>query len=518
MLKSIIFSDEITIWWTKDDFFKKADEYKMYLDGEYCGSTKKTHYTFLNLQAEQGYRVCIEAYLNGEVKALKNYVMETKRAKKRLDITQPPYNAVGDGKTLNTKALQKALKDCREDEYVYFPAGKFLSGALTVYSDTEIYLEEGAILQGTENYEDYLPKIKSRFEGTEMMCYQSLLNIGELDCNDYTRPCKNIVIRGKGEIYGGGRPLAVAIINREKELLKDLLENNAEYVKTCENEDTIPGRARGRLIQLCNCENVILSGVTMGYGPAWNIHFIYCKDITAYNCKIRSNTLLDENGETIRETVWNGDGIDPDSSEDCVIFNTTFNTGDDCIAIKSGKNPEGNIVNRPTKNIYIFDCFVENGHGIAIGSEMSGGVENVYIWDCDMRYASHGLHIKTTKKRGGYIKNLFVTDSFVCVVYVRCVSYNDDGEGAETLPILSDFFFENLTISGVKKPTGEKIYASLEGFAEDGHRLKNVTFNDVYVVSKKGSGIFYMNNVDYLECHNVQYVTEEEAKLSVDLN
>lgn len=512
MLKSIIFSDEITIWWTKDEFLKKADEYKVYLNGEYCGNTQKTHYTFLNLKVKQAYQVCVEAYLSGELKTIKNYEFETKQAKKRLDVTKPPYNAVGDGKTLNTKALQKALKDCQANEYIYFPAGKFLSGALTVYSDTEIYLEEGAVLQGTDNYEDYLPKIKSRFEGTEMMCYQSLLNIGELDCNDYTRPCKNIAIRGKGEIYGGGRPLAIAMLNREKELLKDFLANNAEYVKTCENEDSIPGRARGRLIQMCNCENVVLSGATMGYGPSWNIQFIYCKDVVTYGCKVCSNTVLNEKGELIRESVWNGDGWAPDSSENCVIFNTTFRTGDDCIAIKSGKNPEGNIVNRPTKNVYIFDCFVEDGHSISIGSEMSGGVENVYIWDCDLSNAYYGVQVKTTKKRGGYVKNLFVFDSLVRVIYARCAAYNDDGEGAETPPRLTNFFYENVKILGLKRVTGEMIYVWLEGFEEPEYHINNISIKDSYVVAKENGNVLYTNNVDNLEWINVQYLTQEEVK------
>ena len=125
--------------------------------------------------------------------------------------------------------------------------------------------------------------------------------------------------------------------------MKKFLDNNADYVKTCENENTLPGRVRGRLINMSNCQNVVTSGITMQFGPAWNIHMIYSKDITTCGCKI------------VSKGVWNGDGWDPDSSENCVVFNTEFRTHDDAIAIKSGKNPEGNVINRPTKNVYIFN-------------------------------------------------------------------------------------------------------------------------------------------------------------------
>ena len=511
MFQQIVFSDEITCFWDKEEF-SRSKRYIVYINGERHGETDKTHYTFANVSPDTDYQIRIEGYCENELKGVKELCEHTLKAKRRIDVSLAPYNAVGDGKTLNTKALQMALNDCSEDEYIYFPKGIFLSGGLIVHSNTEIYLEEGAVLQGSQKYEDYLPKIKSRFEGVEMMCYQSLLNIGELDCNDYTRPCKNIAIRGKGEIYGGGRPLAVAMLEREKVLMKEFLENNAEYIKTCENENSVPGRARGRLIQMANCENVVLSGVTMGYGPSWNIHFIYCKNVVTYGCKICSNNLLNEKGEIVKEAVWNGDGWDPDSSEDCFVFDTVFRTGDDCVAIKSGKNPEGNQINRPTRNVYVFDCFVEDGHSISIGSEMSGGVENVYIWDCDLRNSYFGVQVKYTKKRGGYVKNLFVYDSVMHVIYARCPTYNDDGEGAKTPPILSDFFYENIKILGLKRQNGEADYVWLEGFEEPEYHLKNVVFKDVFLAAEKDAETFYAKNVDNLVWNNVQYLTQEEVK------
>lgn len=500
MLKQIIFSNEITLWWTKDEF-DYADCYKLYLDGKAHGKTNKTHYSFLSLSAEQTYDIYIEAYKGKKLTNKQHLSLATAKEKNRIDVTKEPYNAVGDGKTMNTQAIQNALNDCRENDYVYFPAGTYLTGALDVHSDTELYFEQGSILQGSEDPNDYLPKIKSRFEGIERMCYRSLLNMGDLESNGGYN-CKNVTIKGKGCIFGGGRPLALNTIANEKERFKTHPEEFPDDIAACECADTPFGRARGRLLNISNCENVILSGVDVGYGPAWNVHFIYSKDITTYGCIIRSNNWYDENGKIKNEHVWNGDGWDPDSSENCAIFDTEFVTGDDCVAIKSGKNPEGNIVNRPTKNVYIFDCKTNEGHSIAIGSEMSGGVENVYVWDCDLKNCNMGVQIKATRERGGYVRNVNVRDSQMKSIYVRAkVNYNNDGEPAKTLPVLENYNYENVELYGHEE-NGQIHYIYLEGYEENGHRLTNVNIKNVNLVgAKQGEGI-YQDCVENINIEN----------------
>lgn len=138
---------------------------------------------------------------------------------------------------------------------VYVPAGTFLTGALTLHDHMELYLEEGAVLQGSSNPEDYLPRIPSRFEGTERECYQSLLNLGVMD---HQAGCtsEDVLIRGKGTISGGGRLLAERMMAAERERLKEYIHSLGDKVLECENANTIPGRARGRLIQICNAKNV----------------------------------------------------------------------------------------------------------------------------------------------------------------------------------------------------------------------------------------------------------------------
>ena len=200
---------------------------------------------------------------------------------------------------------------------------------------------------------------------------------------------------------------------------------------------------------------------------------IYSDNVVTHNCTFRS------------EKVWNGDGWDPDSSTNCTLFNAKFYTGDDAVAVKSGKNPEGNIVNRPCEHIRVFDCVSYYGHGITMGSEMSGGISDVRIWDCDMGDSTYGIEIKGTKKRGGYVRNINVRDSRVCRVLMHSVGYNDDGEPAPTVPYFEDCTFENLEITAITYGKDEQRTAcaaiELSGFDEPGHEIKNIRFKDITI-------------------------------------
>ena len=385
-------------------------------------------------------------------------------------MTKAPYMAAGDGVTMDTRAIQRAIDDCGAGDVVYLPGGIYKTGALRLHSNMELYLEEGATLQGTDNPEDYLPRIWSRFEGTELSCYSSLLNMGELDHKSGAN-CENILIRGKGTIASGGRSLAKNVIDLETERLKEELAALGDKIKEYEKPETIPGRVRPRLINISNCQNVRISGVTLKDGASWNVHMIYSDHIVTDHCKFYS------------QDVWNGDGWDPDSSSNCAIFGCVFYTGDDSIAIKSGKNPEGNQIGRPSCNIKIFDCKCAFGHGITIGSEMSGGVENVKIWDCDMGASLCGIEIKGTKKRGGYVRKVHVRDCRAARVMFHSVTYNDDGTGAAETPVFEDCIFERMQITGKcfdhDGAYHEANCIELVGFEQPGHALRNILLKDI---------------------------------------
>lgn len=495
MINQIIFDDEITLWWQESDFSAAGARYELYLDGKLHGTTDKTHYSFLGLCAQSEYQIKMKAFLKEEAWYEKELTASTAKAKKAIDVTKPPYNAIGDGTTLNTKALQTAINDCGEGERVYLPAGVYKTGALTLHSDMELYLCEGAVLQGSDEVEDYLPKIKSRFEGLELLCYQSLLNIGEMDHTaGYTS--KNVVIRGKGSIYGGGATLCDRIMEVEGERLekelKERLPNEEE--RKIEIAHYAP-RARGRLINSNNTENLIIAGLALGFAASWNLHFVYSKDIVTYGCSISS------------KGVRNGDGWDPDSSENCVLFDTVFDTHDNAVAIKSGKNPEGNIVNRPTKNVMIFDCRGTND--LAVGSEISGGIDGVYIWDCFF-LNSWGINIKTTPERGAYMRNIRVTNSELATVTVRTrLPYNNDGEGAGELTVVENLHFENLILHGLWKEDARRGTKKLlppifaEGFDEEAFKIRGMTLRNIRILPTGAQ------ELQSIVCKNVKGLTLE---------
>lgn len=494
--------DEISLYWEKPEGFGAQLYYQIFCDSVLAGETQKTHFEAAGLEPGRKYHFCVKAFqkknadkacklAETEVMTSGEIVAVTPAKRRRIDVTCSPYYASGDGKSLNTDRIQQAIDDCGKGECVYFPKGIYLTGALRLHSDMELYLEEGALLQGTDEPEDYLPRIYSRFEGTEMECYSSLLNLGWLDHKgDYN--CRNVVIRGKGSIRSGGRILAGRVIEHEQKRLKEYLDSHPEMAAECEKPETIPGRVRPRLINMSNCQNIVLSGISLGNGASWNVHFIYSEHILTKNCSFYS------------EDVWNGDGWDPDSSTDCTIFGCEFHTGDDMIAIKSGKNPQGNIIGRPAERIRIFDCHCSAGHGIAIGSEMSGGVNDVKIWDCNLADSKYGIEIKGTAKRGGYVRNVQVRDCVIPRLLFHSVDYNDDGESAPYPPIFSDCRFERLYILGEYLEAGhirqECNAIEFLGFDRKGYELNHILLKDIVIGVETRSRV---QNISLQYCRNI---------------
>lgn len=485
-------SNEIVIYWDKPENATKTTSYTIYLNDALVGSTSKTHGKVSELKPDTEYKLSI---VNNDNDEKKDIICKTRVLKKRIDVVKD-FNAVNDGETLNTKAIQNAIDACTENDELYFPQGVYLTGALKLHSNMDIYLEEGAVLQGTSDLKDYSPKIKSRFEGYEMECYQSLLNLGDLD-HTAGPNCENILIYGKGAIYGGGAELAKSIARSETERLREYIESLGDRIKEYEKPETIASRARGRLINMSNCKNVWLHGLDLGRAPSWNVHFIYSDEIYTDECTFYS------------EGIWNGDGWDPDSSTNSTIFNCKFFTEDDSVAIKSGKNPEGNVINRPTKNIRVFDCVTSFGHGICMGSEMSGGIEDIRIWDCEVGPTWSGIEIKATKKRGGYVKNIYVRDVTASHIQVHSVGYNDDGIGAKEPPIFENCHFKNMRLLGkfLDNNAGKNEWHDcpaihVQGFDVPGYEARNMTFTNIEFLDKKDD---IMDHILLKDCIDIYF-------------
>ena len=428
---------KVSILWDKQYRATKA-VYQVLLNGKLHGTTSKTNYTFGNLKPESFYK--IEVAVKEEKSGDKTAILSFKTAAKSKIFNILDFGAKADTAVKNTKAIQAAIDACTVGGTVYIPAGTFISGALFLKSDMTLHIEKGGVLKGSTAVDDYLPMVFNRFEGWELNTYASLINAGKMDRSG-TYNVKNVRISGDGTISGGGKKLGTAMIN-------------ASGI-----------RSRGRLICLMNCQDVSISGITVTEPPSWTVHYIYSDNISCHNLNI------------ITEGIRNGDGIDPDSSTDSYIFNCTFSTGDDCIAIKSGKNPEGFYVGKPTKNVRITDCDFEKGHGISIGSEMSGGVSDVLVQDCKAGALLHGMQIKGTKDRGGYVKNVTVADCQLLKITVfSAVNYNNDGEAAPVVPTFENFIFKNidLTAASIKESV-----ININGFKDPAHKLKKVVLSNV---------------------------------------
>ena len=441
-MKYLAYSNKIVVYLTFDEF-DKNNFYSYYLNDQLLDKGLITNYTFVNLLNDTLYHVKV---LSND-KALFDEYVKTSPGRD-LIIVEVSDNT---GVTNVTKEVQHYLNLANSKNKIVFPKGKYLCGALFIHSDTEIYLEKDAFIQGSPLAKDYLPKIKSRFEGYEVMAYASLLNIGELD-HTKGATTNNIIIHGEGTIYGGDRALRFDMLELEKD------------------HPVINDRWRNRLINISNCSNVIIDGLHLGHSASWNLHPTYSDHIYIHHCDFKSGGLP------------NGDGIDPDSCHDMDMFADTFDVGDDCVAIKSGKNPEGNIINIPCHNLSIFDCVSNGSHGCAIGSEISGGIHNVDIFNCDFAQSYFGIHIKTTNKRGSYVKDVRVKDCITSTIYIHRVDYNDDGESSNEITKFDNFTFNNVTITGISVKPPKIIQAFphifVEGF-EDYKVFNNIYFNNI---------------------------------------
>ncbi len=432
-------SDEVTLLWDKIEAPAPAVTYEVLSGDQPLMSTAKTHFTAKGLAPDRDYIFTVRAHdASGRVSRQTDRIA-VHTAPKEPVLSVEAYGARGDGTTNNTKAIQAAIDACPVGGTVLIPRGVFVSGALYLKSDMTLQVAAGGTLKGSTALADYEPQFLNRFEGWELKTYASLLNAGRLDHGGPPN-VHNLSIRGEGRIAGGGAPLAQAMIAAQGL------------------------RSRGRLLCLMNCTNLEIQGLTLEEPPSWTLHFVYCENVTCQDL-------------TITTAIRNGDGIDPDSSRNCYIVNCAFDTGDDCIAIKSGKNPEGNVVNRPTENVWIVDCRFQRGHGISIGSEMSGGVRNVLVQDCVAGALLNGFQIKATKDRGSVVENVTVRDCDLQMISVlTALAYNNDGEPAPEPPIFRNFRFVNLDLSG-GKPGSTVI--NLNGFSAAGHRTREVTFDHV---------------------------------------
>jgi polygalacturonase len=303
-----------------------------------------------------------------------------------FDVTDPQYGAVGDGETDNTGAFRAAIEDCSSQGggHVIVPAGVYSTGAVHLLDDVDLHLEEGAVLSFNGNVDNF-PLVLTRYEGIECMNHSPMI---------YAYGQTNIALTGSGILtalgtrpwnFGSDRagilePLVAAGVPPEERIVPDY------------------GHLRSTFVEPYNCSNVLIQGVTLRESQFWQLHPTLCENVT-----VDSVTT----GGTFNP---NGDGCNPESCDHVVIRDCTLDANDDCIAIKSGRDDDGRRVDTPSQNIVIFGCRFQGPiGGVTCGSEMTGGIRNVYAYNIEtygttrLRFM---LFVKSNTRRGGYATNL----------------------------------------------------------------------------------------------------------------
>ncbi|MBO4662983.1 MAG: glycoside hydrolase family 28 protein [Bacteroidaceae bacterium] len=302
----------------------------------------------------------------------------------------------------NQKAINKAIDTCsrKGGGKVIIPRGTWNTGALVMKSNVNLVLEEGATLQFVFDVNLY-PIVETHWEG--LGCY----NVSPLI---YANGEHDIAITGKGTIDGGGTRSTWWTwtgVDRFgwKEGMYNQRKSRAQLQEWSENQTPVSERVfakdnamRPQTVNFMRCERVLIEGVTLLSSPFWVLHPVMCEDVT-----VRDVTIINEGP--------NGDGCDPESCNRVLIENCRFRTGDDCIAIKSGRNKDGRMWNTPCQNVVVRNCRMEDGHGgIVVGSEISGGFRNLFVENCQMDSPNldRVVRIKTNTCRGGVVENIFV--------------------------------------------------------------------------------------------------------------
>jgi len=349
------------------------------------------------------------------------------------------YGAKGDGTTDCTEAFKKAIEACNKagGGRVVVPDGDFLTGAIHLKSNVNLFLSDKATIKFSTDPNKYLPVVFTRFESTECYNYSALI---------YAIGQENIAVTGKGILDGQADNTTWWKWKGSKD---PNAKNQTESVKKLNKmgDDGIPVAQRvfgdghymrPNFIQFVKCKNILIDGVSIVRSPMWEINPVLSENITVQNVKI--NTLGPNN-----------DGCDPECSKNILIKNCDFSTGDDCIAIKSGRNDDGRRVNVPCENIVIQDCRMNDGHGgVVIGSESSGSVRNVWAENCvmDSPNLDRALRIKTNSVRGGTIENVYMRNVKIGQVTeaVILVSFKyQEGDTGKFTPIVRNVFVSNVT-------------------------------------------------------------------------
>jgi len=398
---------------------------------------------------------------------------------RRFDITR--YGAVAGADS--TDAIRRAIAACSAagGGHVVVPPGRFLTGAIHLRSNVDLRVERGATLAFSQDPRHYLPAVFTRFEGTELMNYSPFI---------YAFEQTNIGISGEGTLDGQAGPehwwpwkgnpefgakAGLPNYNASRQRLLAMAEQGLPVAQRTFGEGDY---LRPNFIQPHRCRNVLIEDVRIVNSPMWELHPLLCQNVTVRGVRI------DSHGP-------NNDGCNPESCRDVLIDRCVFDTGDDCIAIKSGRNADGRRVNVPSENIVVRNCQMRDGHGgVTVGSEISAGCWNVFAHDCrmDSPRLDCVLRLKNNAMRGGLLRDIYMRDITVGQVASAILSidfFYEEGDKGRFTPAARDIVVRRVT----SKKSTYGVY--LRGFA-------NAPIENVRVIDCRFENVAKGNVVEHV--------------------
>jgi len=439
------------------------------------------------------------------------------------------FGAVPDGSTLNTKSINAAIDALskRGGGVVLVPSGLWLTGPVVLKNNINLHLAAGATLLFTPDKNEY-PLVKANWEGLPQMRNQSPISATNAN---------NIAITGKGIIDGNGdvwravrndkltesqwkiKIASGGVLGDDKKtwypseaFLKGSKMQNPGAIspeKDAAFYQSIKDFLRPNLVVLTNCKRVLLEGVTFQNSPAWNLHLLMSEDLVVRNVNAKNPWY-----------AQNADGIDVESCKNFIIENSTFDVGDDGICIKSGRDEEGRKRAMPTMNGIIRNNTVYHAHGgFVIGSEMSGGANNLFVYNCTFIGTDIGLRFKTTRGRGGVVENIFIKDIYMKDIPAEAILFDMyymardpvvlAGEKRElpkvelkpvdeTTPVFKNFHISNVYCNGAEKGI------FIRGLPE--MHVKDIVLEDMVLQANKGMDIQEASGITF---KNIKIISKE---------
>ncbi len=362
-----------------------------------------------------------------------------------------------DGKTDCREIVNGLIVECSRNGggVVRFPEGEyFVGGSIFLKSNVNLHFSEGAVVNFSSDPKDYLPVVLSVFEGTEIYNYSAPI---------YARNCNNIAVTGCGLLNGcAAEGFAEMRPQRspQQDILRQMGIDGVPANERCWGEESVfpPG-----MMEFVSCNGILIEGISIIDAPFWTIHPIYCDNVTVRGVTIKSDNL-------------NNDGCDPEFSTNVLIENCDFDCLDDAIAIKAGRDQDAWKHGRPTSGVIVRNCtFASRCNGICIGSEMSAGVENVYMHDIVIRDCVDAIYFKSNRDRGGFIRNVWVDNVVIEHAKNAAIRFSTDYHGAR-----GGFYpaiFENFHISDVTSASSGKFGVWAVGIP--GYEMRNIFLENI---------------------------------------